>query len=239
MDTEKTKIVLVVGPTASGKSKEAIRIAKERDGEVISVDSRQVYRGLDIGTEKITAEEMSGIPHYLIDIREPNEPYSAGDFVADSKRLISDITERGKLPILAGGSHFYIDALLYGLPEIELNEKLREELELLSDEELISEVQAKDSARFARLDPQNRRRLIRALEIIRTRGSVPERTKSEVLYEVEWVILNPERDVLRARIEERLAEALQRGLIEEVGRGPGPPCENPHKSHLETAVSMN
>jgi tRNA dimethylallyltransferase len=213
MDTEKTKIVLVVGPTASGKSKEAIRIAKERDGEVISVDSRQVYRGLDIGTEKITAEEMSGIPHYLIDIREPNEPYSAGDFVADSKRLISDITERGKLPILAGGSHFYIDALLYGLPEIELNEKLREELELLSDEELISEVQAKDSARFARLDPQNRRRLIRALEIIRTRGSVPERTKSEVLYEVEWVILNPERDVLRARIEERLAEALQRGLI--------------------------
>jgi tRNA dimethylallyltransferase len=212
MDTEKTKIVLVVGPTASGKSKEAIRIAKERDGEVISVDSRQVYRGLDIGTEKITAEEMSGIPHYLIDIREPNEPYSAGDFVADSKRLISDITERGKLPILAGGSHFYIDALLYGLPEIELNEKLREELELLSDEELISEVQAKDSARFARLDPQNRRRLIRALEIIRTRGSVPERTKSEVLYEVEWVILNPERDVLRARIEARLAEALQRGL---------------------------
>jgi tRNA dimethylallyltransferase len=213
MDTEKTKIVLVVGPTASGKSKEAIRIAKERDGEVISVDSRQVYRGLDIGTEKITAEEMSGIPHYLIDIREPNEPYSAGDFVADSKRLISDITERGKLPILAGGSHFYIDALLYGLPEIELNEKLREELELLSDEELISEVQAKDSARFARLDPQNRRRLIRALEIIRTRGSVPERTKSEVLYEVEWVILNPERDVLRARIEERLAEALQRVII--------------------------
>jgi tRNA dimethylallyltransferase len=227
MDTEKTKIVLVVGPTASGKSKEAIRIAKERDGEVISVDSRQVYRGLDIGTEKITAEEMSGIPHYLIDIREPNEPYSAGDFVADSKRLISDITERGKLPILAGGSHFYIDALLYGLPEIELNEKLREELELLSDEELISEVQAKDSARFARLDPQNRRRLIRALEIIRTRGSVPERTKSEVLYEVEWVILNPERDVLRARIEERLAEALQRGLIEEVGGGRDPPGVTP------------
>jgi tRNA dimethylallyltransferase len=214
MDTEKTKIVLVVGPTASGKSKEAIRIAKERDGEVISVDSRQVYRGLDIGTEKITAEEMSGIPHYLIDIREPNEPYSAGDFVADSKRLISDITERGKLPILAGGSHFYIDALLYGLPEIELNEKLREELELLSDEELISEVQAKDSARFARLDPQNRRRLIRALEIIRTRGSVPERTKSEVLYEVEWVILNPERDVLRARIEARSAAALHRVIIE-------------------------
>jgi tRNA dimethylallyltransferase len=229
MDTEKTKIVLVVGPTASGKSKEAIRIAKERDGEVISVDSRQVYRGLDIGTEKITAEEMSGIPHYLIDIREPNEPYSAGDFVADSKRLISDITERGKLPILAGGSHFYIDALLYGLPEIELNEKLREELELLSDEELISEVQAKDSARFARLDPQNRRRLIRALEIIRTRGSVPERTKSEVLYEVEWVILNPERDVLRARIEERLAEALQRGLIEEVGGGGGAPGGRPRQ----------
>lgn len=212
----KPHIVLVAGPTASGKSKEAIRIAKERGGEVISVDSRQVYRRLDIGTEKITPEEMAGIPHHLIDVREPAEKYSAGDFVHDAERLIAEINARGNLPILAGGTHFYFDALLYGLPQIEPDEELREELEKLSSEELSAEIKEKDPARFAQLDPQNRRRLVRALEIIRTAGSVPERQAREIPYEVEWVIINPERDVLRERIDARLAEALNRGLIEEV-----------------------
>ena len=217
---DRKKIIVVAGPTASGKSKEAVRLAKERDGEVISVDSRQIYKGLDIGTEKTTREEMSGIPHHLIDIREPSESYSAGEFVQDAKRLIDEIIARGKVPILAGGTHFYFDALIYGLPEIPQDALVREEIERLTDDEILEEVRAKDPARFSQLDPANRRRLIRALEIIRTQGRVPERPRdvSASEYEVEWVIINPERDVLRERIHTRLAQALKNGLIEEVER---------------------
>ncbi|MDR3549108.1 MAG: tRNA (adenosine(37)-N6)-dimethylallyltransferase MiaA [Candidatus Pacebacteria bacterium] len=228
------KIVIVAGPTASGKTKEAIRIAKERDGEIISVDSRQVYRGLDIGTEKISIEEMQGIPHHLIDIREANEPYSAGEFVQDAKRLIDDITFRGKLPILAGGTHFYFDALIKGLPEIPMDDELRALLEEKSTEELAREVEQKDPARFARLDPRNRRRLIRALEIIAARGRVPERSApaarssapdslttdipSDSPYDIEWIVFNPSPEELRPRIDERLKQALANGLIDEVRR---------------------
>jgi tRNA dimethylallyltransferase len=217
-DTEKTNIVLVVGPTASGKSKEAIRIAQERGGEVISVDSRQVYRGLDIGTEKTTKEEMQGVLHHLIDIREVQDVYTASDFCTDAERLITNITARGKLPILAGGSHFYVDALLYGLPGGEPDPDLRAHLELLPIEELAAEVKEKDPARFAQLDPANKRRLIRAIEIIRTYGKVPERSHTETPYAVEWVVINPEREILRERIDARLKEALERGLIDEVRR---------------------
>ncbi len=220
-DENKLKIVLVAGPTASGKSKEAIRIAKERDGEIISVDSRQVYKGLDIGTEKMTTAEMQGVPHYLIDIREIHEPYSAGDFINDATRLIKEITSRGKLPILAGGTHFYFDALLKGLPMTPMDDELRTELEKLSTAELARQVEEKDPARFAGLDPQNRRRLIRALEIIDTHGHVPERAPSarvDLPYDIEWHVLNPEKDELQPRINERLKEALAKGLINEVRR---------------------
>ena len=212
----KKRIILVAGPTASGKSKEAIRLAKEHGGEVISVDSRQVYRQLNIGTEKITLEEMDGIPHHLIDIREPSESYSAGEFVQDARRLIDEITSRGNVPILAGGTHFYFDALLFGLPEIPQDVQLREELESLSPKELLAEIKEKDPERFEALDPANRRRLVRAVEIIRTRGRVPARKVESTEYEPEWVVINPEREVLRARIDTRLSEALSNGLIEEV-----------------------
>jgi tRNA dimethylallyltransferase len=197
-------IVLVAGPTASGKSKEAVRIAKERDGEVISVDSRQVYRGLNIGTEKTLSEEMDGIPHHLIDIREPSESYSAGEFVADAKRLIREISERGRVPILAGGTHFYFDALLFGLPEI-------------PQDTLLAEIKENDPERYAQLDPANRRRLVRAVEIIHTKGRVPARpSRTAPEYEIEWCILNPSREELRAKIDVRLEAALRSGLIEEV-----------------------
>ncbi len=210
-------LICVVGPTASGKSARAIELAKEHDGEVISVDSRQVYRMLDIGTEKISTEEMQGIPHHLIDILDPKETYSAGDFVHDAAALIKDIESRGKRPILAGGTHFYIDALLYGLPETgPRNEELRNELEARSEAELMQEIKERDPRRAERIDPQNKRRLVRALEIIHAHGTVPERTTLTPSYEVEWHILNPERDELRARIETRLEQALARGLIEEV-----------------------
>ncbi|MES2931374.1 MAG: tRNA (adenosine(37)-N6)-dimethylallyltransferase MiaA [Patescibacteria group bacterium] len=212
-------ILCIAGPTASGKSARAVALAKELDGEVISVDSRQVYRMLDIGTEKTSLEEMDGIPHHLIDIRDPKETYSAGDFVKDAERLIGDIRGRGKRPILAGGTHFYFDALLYGLPkETEPNAILREDLEKRSAESLMEEIRTRDPRRAERIDPMNKRRLVRALEIIETHGNVPERDVTEARVPVEWIILNPERDELRSRIRTRLATALENGLIEEVRR---------------------
>ena len=212
------QIIIVAGPTASGKTALSLTIAKERDGEIISVDSRQVYKTLDIGTEKITKEQMLGIPHHLIDILDPKDTYSAGQFASDASTLITEILARGKTPILAGGTNFYFDALLYGLPESTPDEALRNELEKYTNEELMYQIQQKDPRRAARIDPDNRRRLIRALEIIREHGTVPERIKNEPRYQVEWHVLNPERDELRARIRKRLIEALASGLIEEVTR---------------------
>lgn len=211
-------IHIVAGPTASGKTAYAIRLAKELNGEVISVDSRQVYRGLDIGTEKVTTEEMRGIPHHLIDIRDPQDAYSAGDFVQDASHLIREIRMRGKTPILAGGTHFYFDALLYGLPEGKRNEALRAELEQKPAEELYALVKARDPRRAKRLDQKNKRRIIRALELIEEHGYVPERLPQKPRYDVTWHILNPERDELRARIRKRLLETLEKGLVAEVKR---------------------
>ena len=212
-------IICVIGPTASGKTARAVALAKDHDGEVISVDSRQVYRGLDIGTEKVTAAEMDGIPHYLIDIREPNESYSAGDFVRDADLLIADMRARGKRPILAGGTHFYFDALVNGLPEVPpKNEELRSALEARSVENLMQEIRERDPRRAQDIDPNNKRRLVRALEIIESQGHVPERVQVTPRHAVEWVVVDHDRDTLRARILTRLEGALARGLIEEVER---------------------
>ncbi len=212
-------IICVVGPTASGKSAKAVALAHERNGEVISVDSRQVYRMLDIGTEKTSVEETDGIPHHLIDILDPKESYSAADFVRDATKLIEDMRIRGKQPILAGGTHFYFEALLYGLPETkEVDQELRNQLESLPTSELVRLIQEQDPRRAERIDLQNRRRLVRSLEIIAEHGHVPERHTETPLFDVEWAIINPERDVLRERIGARLESAFARGLVDEVRR---------------------
>lgn len=214
-------IICIIGPTASGKTSRSIAEAKVRNGEIISVDSRQVYRTLDIGTEKITPREMCGIPHHLIDIHEPEDIYSSGDFVKDASRLIKEINARGKTPILAGGSHFYFDALLHGVPvDAPKNQELRERLDTLSDDELFTMVREADPRRASELDPKNRRRIIRALEIIDALGNVPKRKKQDaqenVIYSPEWIIIDPPKEVLRERIDTRLKETLESGLIEEV-----------------------
>lgn len=223
--TTQTRILCIAGPTASGKSARAVEEALGRNGEIISVDSRQVYRGLDIGTEKISVKEMRGIPHHLIDIRDVHETYSAGDFVTDATRLIKEITARGKLPILVGGTHFYFDALLRGLPMgTGTNLVLREELEKLETEELFARIRERDPRRAAELDPKNRRRLIRALEIIESLGSVPSRNSlfrpigQNKKYAVEWIVIDPPREELRVRIDARLKQALGSGIVEEVRR---------------------
>ncbi len=218
MEQKRHKILIIAGPTASGKSARAVEEALKRGGEVISVDSRQVYRGLDIGTEKISQGEMGGVPHHLIDIRDATEPYSAGDFVHDAEHLIEEIASRGKLPILAGGTHFYFDALLKGLPQIPMSEALRVELEELSSEELYARIAVLDPRRARELDPQNRRRLIRALEMAALHGKVPERATAVPRYDAEWLLIEPSKEELRERIDTRLKAALARGLLEEARR---------------------
>jgi len=231
------KIICIAGPTASGKSARAIEEALAQNGEIISVDSRQVYRGLDIGTEKITPEEIRqlaerGVPHHLIDIREPSENYSAGDFVTDATKLIEEISEKGKLPILVGGTHFYFDALLRPVAEVAENPTFRAEIEQLNTDELFARIREQDPRRAAELDPLNRRRLIRALEIIASLGSVPPRgedircpnmhfetrTSPGLTYEVRWIVIDPPKEELQARIDTRLRQALERGLVDEVHR---------------------
>ncbi len=214
----KISILCIAGPTASGKTARAVAEATARGGEIISVDSRQVYRGLDIGTEKVTREEMGGIPHHLIDIRNPEERYSAGDFVTDAVHCIEEICAQGKVPILAGGTHFYFDALLHGLPTgVATNQELRDTLEQYSDEELYARVVHADARRAAELDPHNRRRLIRALEIIDALGAVPPRHVEQTnQYEPEWIVIDLPKEELRARIDTRLKQAFERGLIDEV-----------------------
>lgn len=212
-------IICVAGPTASGKSARAIALAKELGGEVISVDSRQIYRGLDIGTEKLSREEMEGVPHHLIDIRDASDTYSAADFARDADALITDIHARGAVPILAGGTHFYFETLIFGLPDTEgPDPDYRARLETLPLDTLASMLKEKDPRRAETIDLQNGRRLIRALEIVKNHGHVPERGEREARYDVQWKIINPERDVLRERINARLSTAFERGLIEEVER---------------------
>jgi len=214
----KPKIIAILGPTASGKTALAIELAKQINGEVISADSRQVYCGLDIGSGKVTQEEMQGIPHHLIDIIDPVDTYSGADFVRDAKAAVTDITARGKVPIIAGGTFFYVDLLRgkQSTAPVPQNLVLQAELETLSTEELISRLTTADPRRAATIDIKNRRRLIRALEIINSLGAVPEVATIESDY--EWLIfgIDVPTEALNKRIEQRLHERLEHGMEAEV-----------------------
>jgi tRNA dimethylallyltransferase len=216
----KPKIIAIVGPTAAGKTSLSITIAKHVHGEVISADSRQVYQGMDIGTSKITEIEMDGIPHHLLDIAKPMEVYTAADFTRDANRAIANITSRGKTPIIAGGTFFYLDLLrgkMQAAP-VEPDQELRTKLEKYSNEELLQLLETKDARRAADVDPHNRRRLIRSLEIIETLGSVPPVVP--VASDYEWLIfgVTREKEELRERFRTRAALWLTDGFQNEVER---------------------
>jgi len=215
--TLKQKILVIVGPTASGKTSLAVRIAQECNGEVISADSRQVYRGLDVGTEKITYEEMGGIPHHLIDCVDPHTTYTAFDFKNDAGKQIKEISARGHVPIVAGGTLLYIETLLGRkvVPEIPPNPALREKLEKLSVDALFEMLKEKDPTRAKNIDAKNPRRLVRALEIVEALGKVPEETAVECPYDAYIIGLSTDANTLREKIAQRLSETLQKGLVEE------------------------
>ncbi len=213
----KPKIIAVVGPTSSGKTSLSIDIAKKFNGEVISADSRQVYRGMDIGTGKVTKEEMGDIPHHLLDVADPKEVYTAANFALDATSAILRIQNRGRLPIIAGGSTFYIE-LLRGKSQsapVPPNEAFRKELEQFSNEELFAKLKAADERRASEIDPDNRRRLERALEIIDTLGSVPEPRETESLYDWLMIGVDVEKEKLHENIHTRLIERIEAGMIEE------------------------
>lgn len=215
----KPKIIAIVGPTASGKSSLAIELASHLNGEVISADSRQVYRGMDIGTGKVTEAEMNGVPHHLIDIADPaHNTYTATDFTRDAHAAISNILSHGKIPIICGGTFFYLDILRgkMSAAPVPPNESLRAELEPLSTTELLARLAVLDATRAATIDSQNPRRLIRSIEIATALGSVPIATQTNSRYNWHIFGIDIPPETLRERIRIRLDERLKAGMIDEV-----------------------
>ena len=222
------KIVVILGPTSSGKSSLAVEIAKkfnlpaathatQAGGEIVSADSRQIYGGLDVGAGKIKPEEMRGIPHHMLDIVEPGQDFSVALYKEKAETVIDSILDRGKLPIVVGGTGFYIEAIVDGIvpPEVPPNSKLRQELEACSAEDLFDKLEKLDPNRADTIQKDNKRRLIRAIEVATALGNVPKR-KPESKYDVLQIGLLPEREELKKKIRKRVKKRLEDGWIDEV-----------------------
>lgn len=215
----KPDVIAIVGATASGKTAYSIELAKEIDGEIISADSRLVYKGFNIGAAKPTIEERQGIPHYMIDIVEPDFEYSAGLYKQQAKKIINDIIKRGKTPIIAGGTGLYIDILLknYDLPEIPADRPLREELKKYTKDDLYNKLLELDSDAGEIIDKNDSKKIIRAIEIIKTTGKSLKNSRgikpSE--YNIKWIGKNFDRKTLYERIDKRVDIMIENGLVEE------------------------
>lgn len=222
----KPRLLVLVGPTAVGKTKLSIELAKELDCEIISGDSMQVYRQMDIGTAKITQEEMQGIPHHLIDIHSPDEAYSVAEFQEQCHRLIGEIHARGKLPFIVGGTGLYVESVCYDFQFAQVGEDkpFRDEQAAYAEkhgaEALHAKLMAVDSESAEKLHPNDQRRIIRALEIYHLTGiplsAQPAGQRRESPYQLCLVGLTMDRQMLYNRIEGRIDEMLKQGLVEEV-----------------------
>ena len=240
---QKLKIVVIVGPTASGTSELAVALARRFGGEIISADSRQVYKGLNIGTGKVPGKwrlinlpdskrslaiwqipkakvfMYKGVPHHCIDFVPPRKVFNAADFKKCAENAIKDITARGRTPILAGGTGFYIDTVVYdmALPEVLPNRKLRKMLEQKGPALLFAMLKKLDRERAETIDAKNPRRLIRAIEIAKVFGRVPKFKKGRP-YRALWLGIKLAPDLLRQRIHTRLIKRMRGGMIEEARR---------------------
>ena len=233
-----SKILTIVGPTASGKTRLAVELARHFNGEVVSCDSMQIYRTMDIGTAKPTVEEMCGIPHHMLDVAEPDENYSAARYVEQASACVDDILARGKLPIVAGGTGLYRDALLAGRSFAAFSGKFRSGLEQRAANgelpSLYEELQRIDPARAEKLHAADEKRIIRALEVwYETGKTITEHDEESRLlpprYEAVSIGLSFEdRADMWARIDRRVDEMMSAGLVEEVrsllARGVAPTC---------------
>ena len=218
VDMSKPKIYVVCGPTSTGKSDYAVELALKANGEVISADSRQVYIGMDLGTGKITKEEMKGVPHHLLDIKNPNEVFSVEEFQLLAFEKIEDIISRGKTPILCGGTGYYIQSVTDNIifQEIKPNKALRAELEEKTIEELKEILEKIPKEEGVKVDTENKRRLIRAIEIGESMGTLECVKKGEQNYDFEFIYLDKPDEELRERISLRLEKRLEDGMIDEV-----------------------
>ncbi|MBX4211816.1 MAG: tRNA (adenosine(37)-N6)-dimethylallyltransferase MiaA, partial [Candidatus Yanofskybacteria bacterium] len=211
-----SRIIAIVGPTASGKSDLGIFLAQKLQGEIISADSRQVYKGMDIGTGKVSKLEQKLVPHHLLDVADPKRDFSASRFKTLAQKAIKEISNKNKIPILVGGTGFYIDTLMgkFSLPAVKPNKKLREHLEKFSTDHLFKVLCNLDPERAASIDRHNKHRLVRALEIVLITGKPVPKLNPTIPYEILWLGVDPKN--LEKRIKLRLDKRLEHGMIEEV-----------------------
>jgi len=223
---QKLKVIVILGQTSTGKSDLAVKIAKKVNGEVISADSRQVYKGLDLGTGKITRREMQGVPHHLLDVASPKKRFSVAEYKKLADQKIKEIIARGKIPIICGGTGLYIDAVVNGIifPEVPPNDKLRKQLTQKSAIALFQVLKKLDKNRAKNIDPKNKVRLIRAIEIAKFLGKVPKITEVKPLYDFIKIGLYLPVDILKEKISIRLFARIRAGMITE--------AKNLHKNGL-------
>ncbi len=220
-------VYVIGGPTASGKSKLAVELAKKVNGEIISADSMQIYKEMNIGTAKVNKEEMQGVQHYLVDFVSPDERYSVSNFKKDAEKAIEEILEKGKTPIVVGGTGLYIDSLIYGIEfqNEEVDLEYREKLNKIADEKglesLYKKAQEIDPEAMKKISINDRKRIIRVLEIYHKTGKTKteqelQSRKNEVKYEYKVFAITMDREKLYERIEKRIDFMIEQGLIEEV-----------------------
>jgi len=224
----KPKIIVVLGPTATGKSDLAVNIAKKLgrtkmggyNGEIISADSRQVFKGMDLGSGKITKKEMLGIPHHLLNIVKPSTFFSMAKYKELADKKIKEIISKGKTPIICGGTGYYIDSVVKNivLPEVKLNLKYRKELENKSTEKLFELLKKLSPERAKTIDKKNKVRLIRALEIAKELGSVPKVIEKPSKYDFIFIGLDTKDQILKDKIALRLIKRIKIGMIKEIQR---------------------
>lgn len=212
------KIIVILGPTASGKTSLSIKLAKKFNGEIISADSRQVYKGMDIGTGKITKKEMEGIPHYLLDVSNPKKRFTVSDYKKLADKAINKIFKKGKIPFIVGGTGFYIQSITDGfsIPQVEPDWNFRKKLEKQSAEKLFEKLEKIDPKRAENIDRSNKRRLIRAIEIVaKTKKPVPEIINSAPPFKILFIGIKKSKEELDNLIKIRLLERIESGMINE------------------------
>jgi len=215
----KQKLIVILGPTASGKTDFSIKLAKKFNGEIISADSRQVYKGMDIGTGKITKKEMKGIPHYLLNVASPNRKFSVAQYQKLALKNIDKISKKNKVPFLVGGSPFYIYSVLEGwiFPKLNPDWNLRKKLEKKSCEELFKMLKKIDIKRSGNIDKKNKRRLVRAIEIAKKLGPVPLLRK-KIKFDPLIIGIKKPKQEIKELIKKRLDKRLKQGMIREIRR---------------------